>query len=60
MDFEENASKCVIFFLALQGPTINRKKARIQLEWNTVSKKRGFSDSLQAAGFVHPVGRKEH
>lgn len=60
MDFEENANKCVIFFLALQGPPTNREKARAQLGWNTVGKKRGFSNSLQVVGFVHPVGREEH
>lgn len=59
MDFEENASKCVILFLVLQGPTTSRKKARAQLGWSAVNKRRGFSNSLQAVGFVHPVGREE-
>lgn len=28
MDFEENANKCVIFFLALQGSVTTRKKGK--------------------------------
>jgi len=59
MDFEENAGKCVIFFLALQGPTTNRRKARAQLGWNRVNKKKRFSNFLQAVAFIDPVWREE-
>lgn len=58
MDFEENASKWVIFFMALQESLNDWKKARAQLGCDRGNKERGFH-ALQAVGLVHPVGRKE-
>lgn len=55
MDFEENASKWVIFFMALQGSPTDRKKATAQLGCNGDNKERGFH-ALQAVGLARPVG----